>query len=143
VHKGSTQTNKRLKIGFKYKGARNRVYPGLAHRTVRCTRTVQSQTSHSQVFASTLRYNSPDCPVCHRTVRCTRTVQSQTSHSRVFASALCYNSQDCPVCHRTARCTSGATATSRNGRLQKLKIRATVKNSARRVKAARRRRTGH
>ena len=39
--------------------------------SVRCTRTVQSQTSHSRVFASALHYNSPDCPVCHRTVRCT------------------------------------------------------------------------
>jgi hypothetical protein len=33
---------------------------------VRCTRTVQSQTSHSRVFASALRYNSPDCPVHQR-----------------------------------------------------------------------------
>jgi hypothetical protein len=45
------------------------------------------------------------------------------------------------VCHRTVRYDSGATTTSRNGRLQKLKIRATVKNSARRVRAARQRRT--
>jgi hypothetical protein len=34
--------------------------------SVRCTRTVQSQTSHSRVFASALRYNSPDCPVHQR-----------------------------------------------------------------------------
>jgi hypothetical protein len=67
VHKGSTQTNKRLKKGFKYKGVRNRVCPGLAHWTVWCTRTVQSQTIHSRVFASTLHYNSPDYPVHQRT----------------------------------------------------------------------------
>jgi hypothetical protein len=36
VHKGSTQTNKRLKIGFKNKGAKKPSVPGLAHRTVRC-----------------------------------------------------------------------------------------------------------
>jgi hypothetical protein len=29
-------------------------------------RTVQSQTSHSRVFASALHYNSPDCPVHQR-----------------------------------------------------------------------------
>jgi hypothetical protein len=34
--------------------------------SVRCTRTVQSQTSHSRVFASALRYNSPDYPVHQR-----------------------------------------------------------------------------
>jgi hypothetical protein len=66
VHKGSIQTNKRLKKGFKYIGARNRVCPGLVHQTVRCTRTVQFQTSHSQVFASALRYNSLDRPVHQR-----------------------------------------------------------------------------
>jgi hypothetical protein len=37
---------------------------------VRCTRTVQYSTSHSQEFGDALRYNSPDCLVCHRTVRC-------------------------------------------------------------------------
>jgi hypothetical protein len=47
------------------------------------------------------------------------------------------------IIHRTIWCDSAATATSRNGRLQKLKIRATMKNSARRVRAARQRRTGH
>jgi hypothetical protein len=106
VHKGSTQTNKRLKIGFKYKGARNRVCPGLAHRTVRC---------------------APD------SVRCTRTVQSQTDHSRVFASALRNNSPDCPVCHWTVRCTSGVTTIQRNGRLQWTPYNATVRTEVRAV----------
>jgi hypothetical protein len=70
-------------------------------------------------------------------VRCTRTVQSPNSHYRVSTSALRYNSPDCPVCHRTVRCTSGATATSRNGRLQKLKNRGTVHDRAeRRVRGA-------
>jgi hypothetical protein len=55
-------------------------------------------------------------------VRCTRNVQRQTHQHRVSESALRYNSLDCPVCHRTIRCTSEATATSRNGCLQKLKI---------------------
>jgi hypothetical protein len=77
------------------------------------------------------------CPsLAHRTVWCTRTVQSQISHSRVFASTLRYNSPNCPVCHRTVRCTSRATATSRNGRLQKLKNSATVCKSARQSQSA-------
>ena len=37
--------------------------------SVRCTRTVQVSTSHSQENEGALRYNSPDCPVCHRTVQ--------------------------------------------------------------------------
>jgi hypothetical protein len=41
VHKGSTQTNKRLKLGFKYKGAKKPSVPWSS---------------------------APDCPVCHRTV---------------------------------------------------------------------------
>jgi hypothetical protein len=31
--------------------------------SVRCTRTVQVSTSHSQENEGVLRYNSPDCPV--------------------------------------------------------------------------------
>jgi hypothetical protein len=34
--------------------------------SVRCTRTVQSPTSHSRVSLGTLRYNSSDCPVHQR-----------------------------------------------------------------------------
>jgi hypothetical protein len=87
VHKGSTQTNKRLKLGFKYKGAKKPsvLWSGVPPDSVRCTRTVQGWTGHSRVSSGALRYNSPDCPVCHQTVRCD----------------------------------SGATTTSRNGRLQK------------------------
>jgi hypothetical protein len=46
------------------------VNPGLAHRTVRCTRVDRLQTLHLRVSEAALRYNSPDCPVGHRTVRC-------------------------------------------------------------------------
>jgi hypothetical protein len=53
-----------LKIGFKNKGAKNpRVPWSSTPDSVRCTRTVQSQTSHSLVSQGALRYNSPDCPV--------------------------------------------------------------------------------
>jgi hypothetical protein len=98
VHKGPTQTNKRLKLGIKFKGVKK---------------------------LSVLWSGAPD------SVRCTRPVQRSTSHSHVSSNALRYNSPDCPACHRTVRCTSGATSTSHNVRLQKLKNRGTVCNSAR------------
>jgi hypothetical protein len=41
---------------------------GVPPDSVRCTRTVQSQISHPRVFASALRYNSPDCLVCEREI---------------------------------------------------------------------------
>jgi hypothetical protein len=34
--------------------------------SVRCTRTVQSPSSHSRVSSGALRYNSLDCPVHHQ-----------------------------------------------------------------------------
>jgi hypothetical protein len=90
---------------------------------------VRDQIQRSKRNLSVLRNGAPDCPV-HQD----RT--TQTSHSRVYAGALHYNLQDFPVCHRTVRCTSGATATSRNGRLQKLKNRWIVHNSARQSQSA-------
>jgi hypothetical protein len=67
VHIGSTQTNKRLKLGFKYKGAKKpRVLWSDAPDSVRCTRTVQESTRHSRVSTSALRYSSSDCPVHQR-----------------------------------------------------------------------------
>jgi hypothetical protein len=66
-------------------------------------------------------------------VRSTRTVQSPNNHSWVSTNALRYNSPDCTVCHRIVWCASGATATSRNGCLQKLKNRGTVRGRAERI----------
>jgi hypothetical protein len=51
--------------------------------SVRCTRTVQSQTSHPRVFVSALYYNSSDCPVCHRTVQCTSGVTAIQRNGRL------------------------------------------------------------
>jgi hypothetical protein len=73
VHKGSTQTNKYSKLGIKKKEAKEtKGCPSLAHRTIRCTRTVQLRTLHLRVSEAALRYNSLDCPVYHRTDRCTK-----------------------------------------------------------------------
>jgi hypothetical protein len=64
VHKGSTQTNKKIEDRVQIQKSKKPSVPwSRAPDSFRCTRTVQSQTSHSRVFASALRYNSPDCPV--------------------------------------------------------------------------------
>jgi hypothetical protein len=68
------------------------VCPGLAHRTVRCTRTVQSQTRHSQVSQGALHYNSPDCPMCHRTVRCTSGATATLRNGRLEKLKIQMNS---------------------------------------------------
>jgi hypothetical protein len=53
------------------------VSPGLAHRTVRCTRdsnfellTFGNSGSHSAIIHRTVRCNTGQCLVGHRTVRC-------------------------------------------------------------------------
>jgi hypothetical protein len=88
VHKGSTQTNKRLKLGIKFKGAKKPSMPWSG---------------------------APDCPVCHRTV------SGAPGPYNVQLSTLGFLRARSAIIHRTVRCTSGATAPSRNGRLQKLK----------------------
>jgi hypothetical protein len=93
VHKGSTQTNKKIKLGFKSKGAK--------------------EPKGALVWRTGLFGVPPD------SVRCTRTVQLRTRHLQVSKAELRYNLPDCPVCHRIVRCTSGATAIQRNGRLQR------------------------
>jgi hypothetical protein len=68
------------------------VCPGLAHRTVRCTRD-----SNSELL--TFGNSGGRSAIIHQTVRCSIGL--------------------CPVAHRTVRCASGATATSRQRSLQK------------------------
>jgi hypothetical protein len=89
VHKGSTQTNKKSKLGFKYKGAKEPRVPWSG---------------------------APDCPMCHRTVFGAPGPYSPKLATLGFLWACT------AIIHRTVRCTSGATTTSCNGRLQKLKI---------------------
>jgi hypothetical protein len=85
--KGSHQTNKKTEKGFKYRELKSaEVCPGLAHRTVRCTRD-----SNSELL--TFGNSGGRSAIIHRTVRC--------------------STGQCPVAHRTVRCASGATATSR------------------------------
>jgi hypothetical protein len=97
------------------------VFPGLAHRTVRCTtgqcpvhQGESTSTPQLRVSQAQLRYNSQDCPVCHRTVRCTNgatatcaqrsTLQSEQCNSDIRAdgqrgTGLSGVAPDCPVPH--------------------------------------------
>jgi hypothetical protein len=59
---------------------------------------------------------APDCPVCHRTL-----FGAPGPYQSELAT-LGFLRARSAIIHRTVRCTSGATATSRNGRLQKLEI---------------------
>jgi hypothetical protein len=66
VHKGSTQTNKKIKLGFKKKGAKETEgCPGLAHRTV----SGALGPYNFELF--TFGFLRPRSAIIHRTVRCT------------------------------------------------------------------------
>jgi hypothetical protein len=85
VHKGSTQTNKRLKKGFKIKGAKKpRVPWSGAPDSFRCTRTVHRPTLNSRVSQGALRYNSLDCPVHQQSND--SSMQRSTAKARVRAT---------------------------------------------------------
>jgi hypothetical protein len=116
VHKGSTQTNKRSKLGFKRKERkkpkRTLVWctglSGVPPDSVLCTRAERLQTLHLQVSEAALRYNSPDYPVCHRTVRCTSgaTVPSATVSCRATVHGqFAQKSEQLPKAHRTMNST--------------------------------------
>jgi hypothetical protein len=82
---------------------------GLAHRTVRCTRTVQGSISHSRENTGALRYNSLDCSVCHWTVRCVSGQRLSAHNGRLQKYLPCEQcrgrSQSREVRgHRTVRC---------------------------------------
>jgi hypothetical protein len=76
--KGSQQTNTKTEKGFKYREQKTaEVCPGLAHRTVRCTKDSNSELltfgnsrSHSAIIHWTVRCSTGQCPVAHQTVRC-------------------------------------------------------------------------
>jgi hypothetical protein len=75
--KGSQQTNKKSEKGYKYREQKSgEVCPGLAHRTVRCTRDFNSELltfgnsgGRSAIIHRTVRWSTGQSPVAHRTVR--------------------------------------------------------------------------
>jgi hypothetical protein len=99
------------------------VFPGLAHRTVRCAtgqcpvhQGESTQIPQLRVSQAQLRYNSPDCPVCHRTVRCTTGATAICAQRSILTDEQCSTitrqkseqkvrwAPDCLVWHRTIRC---------------------------------------
>jgi hypothetical protein len=93
------------------------MYPGLAHRTVRCATgqcPVQHGTSrwtlHLRENPEALRYNSPDCSVY--TGQCPVLQGRASQELASFGNSLRYNSPDMSGVHQTVRWASGATATS-------------------------------
>jgi hypothetical protein len=130
VHKGSTQTNKRTKLGFKFKRSKKPSVPwsGAPDCPV-CHRTVSGAPGPYNVQLSTLgflrprsaiihRLSSvpPDCPVHQRsncsfaqrsTVKAADFVNSEeqcTQKSDQSPEAHQTVNSACPVRHRTVRC---------------------------------------
>jgi hypothetical protein len=116
VHKGSTQTNKRSKLGFKTKGAKKPKVPWSG---------------------------APDCPVCHRTVSGAPGPYNCELATFGFlrqCSAIIHRTVRCAT--GLSGAPSGATATSAtvncNGHLRTLQC----ADSTRRRQSSRQRRTG-
>jgi hypothetical protein len=112
VPKVHTKPIKRSRKGFKQREqGTTKVCPGLAHRTVRCTRGLQAKLC---TFGNSQRRFA----IIHRTV--SGAPRESDSELASFGNPLRYNSPDYPVshrtvsgAHRTVRCDSGATITSR------------------------------
>jgi hypothetical protein len=88
VHKGSTQTNKRLKLGFKKKGAKEPRVPwsGAPNFPV-CHRTVSGAPGPYRIKLGSLGFLQRCSAIIHRTVRC--------------ATGLSGAPPDCPVHQRS------------------------------------------
>jgi hypothetical protein len=111
------------------------VFPGLAHRTVRCAtgqcsvhQGESNQTPQLQVSQAQLRYNSPDCPVCHQTVRCTSRATTICAQQSTLTDEQCSTvtrqkseqqvrvAPDCPVPNED-KASNGRPAPSPNDRV--------------------------
>jgi hypothetical protein len=111
VHKGSTQTNKKIKLGFKKKGAKK----------PKCALVWRTGLSGAPgLYKSKLFTFGFLCPVCHWTVWCTKRSNGYRRNGRLHSApdsvTVCGRSQS-----RGQRCTglSGATRSQRsNGRLR-------------------------
>jgi hypothetical protein len=114
MHKGSTQTNKKIKLGFKKKGAKK----------PKCA----------------LVWHTGQCPVCHRTVSGAPGPYNSELATFGFLQrhfAIIHRTVRCAIW-----CTSGATASQRNGRLQWSPATLQCVDSSRRSQSSRQRRTG-
>jgi hypothetical protein len=117
VHKDSTQTNKRLKLGIKFKGAKKPsvLWSGAPDCPV-CHRTVSGAPGPYKNELATLWFLQGRSAIIHRTVRCATGLFGVTAEQQLLHATIDYKSAV---------------------------IRWTVKNSARRVRVQSQRRTGH
>jgi hypothetical protein len=108
------------------------VFPGLAHRTIRCTtgqcpvhQGLYTPNSSASGFQAQLRYNSPDCPVYHRTVRYTNGAMTICAQRSTLTDEQCSTvtrqkseqkvrgAPDCPMPHED-KASNGRPAPSPN-----------------------------
>jgi hypothetical protein len=101
------------------------VFPGLAHRTVRCTighcpvhQGAQLQNAYLRKFWEPLRYNSPDCPVQHRTVRCNTGLSGATPDYPVCQRSNGYIAPTV-ICNGTVKVNSSRLRTQKSEQRQK------------------------
>jgi hypothetical protein len=124
VHKGSTQTNKRLKLGIKFKWAKkSSVLWSSAPDCPVCHRTVSGAPGPYRVQLATLGFLQAHSAIIHRTVRCDNGATATSCNGRLqkrgdqsYSEEQCAQSQSrgseahrtlnsvCPVRHWTVRC---------------------------------------
>jgi hypothetical protein len=90
VHKGSTQTNKKIKVRVqKERSKRTKECPGLAHRTVRCATgqclVHQDRTSPN---SSPSGFSKRHSAIIHRIVRCATRLTGVTAKQRLFSATV-------------------------------------------------------
>jgi hypothetical protein len=122
VHKGSTQTNKKIKLGFKKKGAKETEgCPGLAHRT----QTVSAAPGPYKSKLFTFGFQKRRSAIIHRTVRCATGLSGAPAKQRLTSATIACKAtvrgqftqkseqlpeahrtvnSTCPVRHQTVRC---------------------------------------
>jgi hypothetical protein len=115
VHKGSTQTNKRSKLGFKSKGAKKPKVPWsgaqdcpVCHRTVSC-----APGSYNSKLA-TFGFLRPCSSIIHRTVWCTTGLSGAPAEQRLPAQ----------------RSTAADTCERYSARTVRAEVRAAVRNAS-------------
>jgi hypothetical protein len=100
VHKGSTQTNKRLKLGIKFKGAKKPtvLWSGAPDCPV-CHRIVSGAPGPYRVQTATLGFLQVHSAIIHRTVRCAIGLSGAPAEQRLSSATV-----DCNDSWRALQC---------------------------------------
>jgi hypothetical protein len=104
VHIGSTQTNKRSKFGFKYKGAKEpRVPWSGAPDCPTCHRRVSGAPGSYIVQLSTLGFLRARSAIIHRTIQCATALSGAPAEQWLFGATVDCKSADQMNSARTVR----------------------------------------